>query len=184
MTILAFEIEGDVLRRVIFTAIAAVILIVSITSCTEKAPKIPELVTGFSGNANVEMGETKLQCSVSHTERGISSITVSEPEGLKGLSFKNLGGTYAISYNDLICETENSFLPDSSFAKVITNVLDKASEENGASYQKSEEDNAVFSGTSKSGDFMIYADSETGMIKKIEVPKINITAQFSDTKKL
>lgn len=182
--ILVSKNEGDVLRRVIFTAIAAVILIVSITSCTEKAPKIPELVTGFSGNANVEMGETELQCSISHTEKGISSITISSPEGLKGLSFKNLGGTYAISYNELICETENSFLSDSSFAQAINNVLDKVSEENGAKYQKSEEDNAVFVGESKSGNFTLYANSDTGIIEKIELPEINVTARFSNTKKL
>lgn len=184
MTILASENEGDVLRRLIFTAIAAFILIISITSCTEKAPKIPELVTGFSGDASVEMGETKLQCSISHTEKGISSITISSPEGLKGLSFKNFGGTYAISYNELICETENSFLSDSSFAQAINNVLDKASEENGATYQRSEEESAVFVGTSKSGDFTLYANSDTGLIEKIEIPEINVAAKLTDVRKL
>lgn len=170
--------------KVVFTAVIAIVLIISISSCTERAPKIPELVTGFSGNADVELGETKLKCSVSHTEKGVSSITVSSPESLKGLSFKNLGGTYAISYNELICETENSFLPDSCFAQAITNVLDKASEENGAVYQKSEEDNAIFTGKSKSGAFTIYADSKTGIITKIEIPEINVVAKLTDTQKL
>ena len=170
------------LFKVAFTAVAAIVLIFSISSCTEKAPKIPELVTGFSGNADVELGETKLKCNISHTEKGVSSITVSSPESLKGLSFKNLGGTYSISYNELICETENSFLPDSCFAQAITNVLDKASEEDGAIYQKSEDNNAIFTGASKSGDFTIYADSKTGIIKKIEIPEINFTANLTDTK--
>lgn len=172
------------MRRIIFTAVAAVILIFSIASCTSKAPKIPDLVTGFSGNVDVEMGETKIKCSISHTEKGISSVTVSSPEGLKGLSFKNLGGTYAISYNELICETKTSFLPDSSFAQAITNVLDKASEENGAVYQKTEEENAVFTGTSASGEFTIYADSETGFIEKLEIPEVNIAAKFDNIKKV
>lgn len=172
------------MRRIIFTAVAAVILIFSIASCTSKAPKIPDLVTGFSGNVDVEMGETKIKCSISHTEKGISSVTVSSPEGLKGLSFKNLGGTYAISYNELICETKTSFLPDSSFAQAITNVLDKASEENGAVYQKTEEENAVFTGTSVSGEFTIYADSETGFIEKLEIPEVNIVAKFDNIKKV
>lgn len=165
-------------QRVIFTAAAAVILIISVTSCTEKAPKIPELVTGFSANADIELGENKLKCSVSHTEKGISSITVSSPENLKGLSFKNFGGKYSISYNELSCETDTLFLPDSSFAQAITNVLDKVSEENGAVYQRSEQDKAIFTGTSDSGDFTLYADSKTGAIKKIEIPEINVTAVF------
>lgn len=166
-------------QRVIFTAITAIILIVSITSCTEKAPKIPELITGFSGDADIELGETKIKCNISHTEKGISSITISSPENLKGLSFKNLGGKYSISYNELSCETESSFLPDSSFAQAITNVLDKASEENGATYQRSEDDKAIFIGTSESGDFTLYADSKTGTIKKIEIPEINMLANFN-----
>lgn len=168
--------------KVMFTAVAAIVLILSISSCTEKVPKIPEIVTGFSGNANIELGETKFKCSVSHTEKGVSSITLSSPENLKGMSFKNFGGKYAISYNELICETEESFLPSSCFAQAITNVLDKASEENGAVYQKSEKDNAIFTGTSKSGNFTIYAESKTGIIRKIEIPEINVIANLTDTK--
>lgn len=172
------------MRRIIFTAIAAVILIFSIASCASKAPEIPELVTEFSGDADVEMGDTKLKCNVVHTEKGIASVTISSPEGLKGLSFKNLGGTYAISYNELICETKTSFLPNSSFAQAIVNVLDKVAEENGAVYQTTEEDNAVFSGTSKSGDFKLYADSKTGIIKKIDLPEVNIAAKFNNVENL
>lgn len=172
------------MRRIIFTAVAAVILIFSIASCTSKAPKIPELVTGFSGDADIEMGDTKIKCSVSHSEKGISTVTVSSPEGLKGLSFKNLGGTYAISYNELICETKTSFLPDSAFAQAITNALDKASEENGVTYQKSEDKIAIFTGTSKSGNFTIYVDNETGIIKKIELPETNVTAKFENVKEI
>ncbi len=168
--------------KITFTIVVAIVLIFSISSCTEKVPKIPELVTGFSGNADVELGETKLKCNISHTEKGVSSIIISSPENLKGMSFKNLGGTYAISYNELICETEKSYLPSSCFAQAITNVLDKASEENGAIYQKSEDNNAIFIGTSKSGNFTIYADSKTGIIKKIEIPEINFTANLTDTK--
>lgn len=168
----------------LFTAVAAVILIFSIASCTSKAPKIPELVTGFLGNVDVEMGDTKIKCSISHTEKGVSSVTVSSPEGLKGLSFKNLGGSYAISYNELICETKTSFLPDSSFAQAITNVLDKASEENGAVYQNTEDSYAVFTGTSDSGEFTIYADSDTGYIDRIELSEVNISAKFSGVKKI
>lgn len=170
--------------KVMFTAVAAMVLIFSISSCTEKVPKIPEIVTGFSGNADIELGETKLKCSISHTEKGVSSITLLSPENLKGMSFKNLGGKYAISYNELTCETEKSFLPNSSFAQAITNVLNKASEENGAVYQKSEENNAIFTGTSKSGDFTIYAENKTGIIRKIEIPEINIIVGFTDIKLL
>ncbi len=172
------------MRRIIFMSIAAVILIFSIASCNSKAPEIPELVTGFSGDVNVEMGDTKIKCSLSHTEKGVSSVTVSDPEGLKGLSFKRLGGTYAISYNELICETKTSFLPDSSFAQAITNALDTASEENGAVYQKSEDDCAVFTGTSDSGEFTIYADIDTGYIERIDMSEVNISAKFSNVKKL
>lgn len=168
--------------KITFTIAVAIVLIFSISSCTEKVPKIPELVTGFSGNADVELGEIKLKCNISHTEKGVSSIIISSPENLKGMSFKNLGGTYAISYNELICKTEKSYLPSSCFAQAITNVLDKASEENGAIYQKSEDNNAIFTGASKSGNFTIYADSKTGIIKKIEIPEINFTANLTDTK--
>ena len=65
---------------------------------------------------------------------------------------------------------------------VEVNGLDKASEENGAIYQKSEDNNAIFTGASKSGNFTIYADSKTGIIKKIEIPEINFTANLTDIK--
>lgn len=58
--------------KITFTVAVAIVLIFSISSCTEKVPKIPELVTGFSGNADVELGETKLKCNISHTEKGVS----------------------------------------------------------------------------------------------------------------
>lgn len=49
--------------KITFTVVVAIVLIFSISSCTEKVPKIPELVTGFSGNADVELGETKIKCN-------------------------------------------------------------------------------------------------------------------------
>ena len=60
--------------------------------------------------------------------------------------------------------------------------LIKPLKKTGAIYQKSEDNNAIFTGASKSGDFTIYADSKTGIIKKIEIPEINFTANLTDTK--
>lgn len=165
----------------VITASAAVMLIAAVSACAEETPKIPEPVTALSGEAaEAELGETKLGCSITRTEGGISSITISSPEGLKGLSFKSSGGSYAISYNGLSCETENSLLPSSCFAQAISNVLDKASEENGAVYQKTEDNSAVFSGTSESGAFTLCADSRTGKIQKIEIPEKSITVTFTE----
>lgn len=172
------------MRRVIFVAVSALVLIFCISSCTEKAPSVPEIVAGFKANAQVDMGEVSLGCSVSHTSGGVSSVTIQKPEGLKGLSFRWLGGTYAISYNELLCETQSSYLPSNSFAEAIVNALNTASKEGGVTYTKSEDGCAVFSGSCSSGDFLLYADEKSGYITKIDFPEINTTVTFTNTEKI
>ena len=66
--------------KITFTVAVAIVLIFSISSCTEKVPKIPELVTGFSGNADVELGETKLKCNISHTEKVCPRLLYQAPK--------------------------------------------------------------------------------------------------------
>lgn len=168
-------------RSILLLAVIALITLL-FAACTQAGgdPALP--VTDFSAGAQVNTSGTLLTCDVSHTKEGVSSVTVTKPDGLKGLSFKWLGNSYSIEYNQLFCQTTSDYLPQQSFARAIVNVLDACAKPDQLTLTENKNGSGVYSGTCDSGDFTVTCDSKTGIIQKVEIKNLLLTVNFENQK--
>lgn len=143
-----------------------------------------ETVTKFSSEIEIAMGESKISCKLQRKAAGDVSLTVDEPVQLSGMGFEWKNNRYAISYNGLRTETENPFLPSSSFASAVVAVLDAA--ENGDALKSGEEKDGLVSyqGESSCGAYQYLVNSETGYIEQILLDNLGIKAVLSNHQKI
>lgn len=170
------------MRRSILILITVALITLLFAACTQAGgdPALP--VTDFSAGAQVDTSGTLLSCDVSHTKEGVSSVTVTKPDGLKGLSFKWLGGSYSIEYNQLFCQTTSDYLPQQSFARAIVNVLGACAEPDKLTLAENKNGLCVYKGICDSGDFSVTCDSKTGIIQKVEIESLSLLVNFENQK--
>lgn len=148
-------------------SVIAVMLIAVLMFCScSQNEKIPNVITKINNNAIIEYGNNKYECHISRLTDGVVSITVNSPENISGLTFKFVDGKYSLSYNELLCKTDNVLLPRFSFPLIIINILSVADKQENLLYQSSEDNIVTFSGNSSYGKFNLVTDNN-GKITKI-----------------
>lgn len=170
------------MRRSFILILAVAAIAVLFAACSQGAAQPAKPVTDFSASAQVDTAGTELSCEVSHTKEGVSSVTVTKPEGLKGLCFKWLGGAYSIEYNKLFCQTTSDYLPQQSFARAIVNVLNACSSPEDLSLAENKNNLCVYTGTCGSGNFKVTCDNKTGLIQIVEIDDLSLKVEFVNHK--
>ena len=170
------------MRRSIILILAIAAITVLFAACSQATAQPAKPVTDFSAAAQVDTAGTQLSCEVSHTKEGVSSVTVTKPDGLKGLCFKWLGGAYSIEYNKLYCQTTSDYLPQQSFARAIVNVLNVCASPEELSLAENENNLCVYTGSCDSGNFKVTCDSKTGLIQTVEIDGLSLKVEFANHK--
>ncbi len=151
----------------------------SCASCSESDPlTADELQMAFTANAVISQDDTAITCRVTRTQEGLATVAVLSPQLLAGLAFEWQGDGYAITYSGLVCETQQPFLPSSCFASALIGALDQAANPENLTLQSENGGSTIFTGTCPSGDFTLEADSATGVVQKINIASLNLTAEL------
>lgn len=170
------------MRRSFFLILAIAFITILLAACSQGAAQPAKPITDFAAAAQVDTAGTELSCEVSHTKEGVSSVTVTKPDGLKGLCFKWLGGAYSIEYNKLFCQTTSDYLPQQSFARAIVNVLNSCASPDELSLTENKDNLCVYKGSCDSGDFKVTCDNKTGLIQIIEIENLSLKVEFENHK--
>lgn len=168
------------MRRFVLTAMLFVLVLFS--SCSGMSERIPELKTSFSADVEVTMGEQKIACELSRLPQGAATVRLTSPQTVQGVTYKWLDGKYSISYGDLMCKTDSVFLPENSFVCSLTDILVQTDKQESLSYVGIQDDMAMFKGVCDSGEFTVCADTQSGLIQKINLPALSMEAVFSECK--
>lgn len=157
---------------------------ITLASCHKPPSAITaeQVVASFSAQAQVTQQGSVIGCSVTRTPEGLAAVTVTSPEQLKGMCFEWNVENSGISYQGLSCRTEQPFLPKTSFAAVIVNVLKAVSVPENLTDQGERDGMACFSGQSDSGPFIILVDCSNGYIQEILLEELDFRAVFSEQK--
>ena len=154
---------------------------VPLASC-HKAPSAitaEQVVASFSAQAQVTQQESVIGCNVARTPEGLAAVTITAPEQLSGMCFEWSGENSGFSYQGLSCRTEQPFLPKTSFAAIIVNVLQAASVPENLTDQGPRDGMSCFTGQSESGPFTILVNSSNGYIQEILLEELDFRAVFS-----
>lgn len=157
------------------------IAVLNFCSCSASV-KIPDVVTNINNSAVVEYGSTKYECHITRLTDDVVSISINSPESLSGLTFRRADGKYSVSYDELLCKTDNVFLPEVAFPTVIIDILSVADKQENLLYKSSENDFVTFSGNTETGTFNLVTDND-GNISEITQESSNLKVTFEKTVK-
>lgn len=147
--------------------LCSTVILLLLCGC-EQTQKIPEVIFYINNSScEIEYGNTNYQCQITYLTDGIDIITIEKPENLKGLTFRHADGKYTLSYNTLLCRSNDILLPEYSFPSRIIKILSELSKDRSIlSFDRQENQSYYFNGNSRYGKYHIITDSE-GNIQKI-----------------
>jgi hypothetical protein len=136
-----------------------------------------DFATQFEGDVQVEANDKKYEFKIFHTPEGMSTITFSKPDDIKGLTFSWESGKYTVSMKNLSGEFNTEPLADDSFIACIIKVLNSLNDKENLQRISEEEGEKTFKGECENTDFEITVNKK-GEIIRILVPEPKIVANF------
>lgn len=158
------------------------LMAICLVSCKSSNIALHQVVTNFSADVTVTMNESEICCTLTRAAEGVGTIAVTKPEALSSMCFLWQGNSYGLSYQGLQCTTEHPFLPNSSFAAALMNVLNASSQYESLKLVSQENGKAVFSGECDSGQFKIAVNISSGFIEEVTIDDLKLKATFTNQK--
>lgn len=135
-----------------------------LTGCGEKTPEKSDLHIDSSFYGNI--GDLSVEGVLIYSETQQMYLDFSTPDELYGLSF-SFGERFTVGYRGLNAEAPYSYLPETSFAQSVKDVLDDVLLTQ-PSLQSCGDGFFKASGITAGTGYKIYTDS-TGKIREIEI---------------
>lgn len=170
------------MRRVIIVIGVLAIVLISVVACNGNGADVKTPVIAFSAVATVTENECKYVCQVNSTSNEVASVVILKPETLNGITYKWLGDSYCIEYKDLYCESNVEYLPKTSFASVLIDVLKQSENAKNLEFLEIQSEEVLYKGTTKVGDFKLKCNKNSGLINTITVERIGLKVEFSKQK--
>lgn len=145
------------------------------SGCSLKAPE--NIQMHIDSPFTATMGDMKLEGLLIYADGGEMYLDISTPDELYGLSF-SFKDNFTVSYRGLNAVTESDYLPPSSFAQSIKNILDNAMSQKPV-LEPYEDSLFVATAKSDSGCYKIYTDQK-GVIKEIEIVGCDIKLKLNE----
>lgn len=167
---------------VVFSFAAALCILIS---CSSRVGVIQaeDIVSSFKAKMIVTQNDSVIECSVCRNNEESAQITIDKPDQIKGLKFKWSGNDNGIIFGDFQLKTETAFLPDSSFAQAIMNVLKVSSKPENLTSEANLERKNEFSGMCDSGKFKLIVNDQ-GLIETIYIEDMKLEANFTEVEKM
>lgn len=165
-------------RRVVLTALAAVVTVLSV-GCAVRQENAPPAVSGFSCDVEGTYQQMRVAGRLSRASAGTLRLEFTEPESLKGLSAVWDGETVSLKLFGISFEVPSGTLPESALGNELVAVFDAALRGEGEA--RVEEDITVYEGSCANGNrYTLTCDNYTGAPLSLSVPQLPLEVAFSD----
>lgn len=162
---------------VFFLALPAVLLMCSACSGKINQPEKPA-TTGFECDVDMTYQDMQLGGHLTRESAGALKLDFTSPASLDGISMLWDGETITMKAGALSFGVDPDAVPESALGRCLLDALDTGyrGEENG----EITDEGLAISGQSVNGQFEILADPATGHLLSMKIPKLNVTAHFSN----
>ncbi len=147
------------------------------SGCTQGVTE-KSIVTDFTASFTSQYRGLELKGKIGTARQGVTNITISSPETLKGLSVCYRDSEMEISQENLICSADEAYIPDNSFPSVVKEILCAVARGN-AKISSKNENGSTYSLRTGYGGCVLSVDSE-GRITQIKCNDIQFEINFSD----
>ena len=138
------------------------------------------IVTDFTASFSSQYRGLELKGKIGTARQGITNITITSPETLKGLSVCYKNSEMEISQENLICSADEAYIPNNSFPSVVKEILSSVAKGNAKISSKSE-NSSTYSLKTAYGGCALSVDNK-GLMTQIKCSNIDFEITFSDIK--
>ena len=138
------------------------------------------IVTDFTASFSSQYRGLELKGKIGTARQGITNITITSPETLKGLSVCYKNSEMEISQENLICSADEAYIPNNSFPSVVKEILSSVAKGNAKISSKSET-SSTYSLKTAYGGCALSVDNK-GLMTQIKCSNIDFEITFSDIK--
>ena len=138
------------------------------------------IVTDFTASFSSQYRGLELKGKIGTARQGITNITITSPETLKGLSVCYKNSEMEISQENLICSADEAYIPNNSFPSVVKEILSSVAKGNAKISSKSE-NSSTYSLKTAYGGCALSVDNK-GLLTQIKCSNIDFEITFSDIK--
>ncbi len=164
------------MRRISVSLLAISFFIFILFGCNIAQRKAP--VTLFEADAVLHSENMTLEGKVVSATGGNITLSVLSPKDVRGLMYSLSNSNLHISYGDLKCTTNTDYLPAFSPIDVLFSTLSSV-QSNSFEYKATKEYTDIYKATCSRGSFLMYVDSVTGRITRIEPSYTDCYITFS-----
>ncbi len=148
-----------------------------LTGCSQGTTE-KSIVTDFTASFSSQYRGLSLSGNIGTTRQGVTNITITSPDTLKGLSVCYKNNEMEISQENLICSADEAYIPKKSFPSVVKEILKGVANGN-AKISSKNESGSTYSLKTAYGGCALSVDNE-GWITQIKCIDIDFEIKFSD----
>ncbi len=167
-------------------------VILSFSACTKENKKLTENDEGlkqisqkydkeYQTTANIEYNGTKIKVNMEKTEEGSTKVSFVEPAMLKDMTFEVSEDNIEVGYLGMHFNIDPDNLSSSIIVSTIVSTFNTIALGSGITAQVDGSSLNV-SGTTNNANFLLVLDKNSGNALKLEIPSMNLSAEFENFK--
>lgn len=164
----------------IFALTGMILPVIFLCACSNFSSNIAKKQPNLNFSSSITItSESQVIEGRINRDNNNTTVEVTSPETMKGISFSRTeDDKYLINYNNLSFETTGSIIPSESVIYTVIDVLDISSDSENIKVISDENNVTVYLGKCNSGEFKLSINSDNGIVQKIEVPDLGLSAVF------
>ncbi|MBE6825102.1 MAG: hypothetical protein E7513_07140 [Ruminococcaceae bacterium] len=153
------------MRKISVSLLAISFFVFSLFGCDIGQRKAP--VVFFESDAVLHSENLTIESKVISAQGKNITLSILSPKDVKGLTYSLSNSNLHINFGNLKCTTSTDYLPSFSAVDVLFDTL-SAMQSSSFDYKATKEYTDIYKGTCEGGSFLMYVDSVTGNITRIE----------------
>ncbi len=168
----------------VWSALIALLFVLALFGCKGKESSTPPaIVPSFESDVKISFNDMEITCHLTQKDFNDAEIEIYTPEELKGMVITRTQDECTLSYKDMNYKLDLTKFPKASFAQIMTESYAQLVNSENVKIKK-EEKYWIYEGKINSGAFIIKQNDDTGFVERIEVPQVNMIAEFSNIKSI
>jgi len=164
----------------LFAFFMCLVMIISFNGCAKKTEPV-NMNRLYSVEADADFNGFSANIGLNRLGNGVWDITFSKPDNLNGLAVSYENDKANVSYKGLSFSVAREDIPAEALVVALTKILDNAAIGKDISYTKKDGETTA-KGKIDNIDYSLTFDKKTGCVLKLELPKMDLSVNFSDYK--
>ena len=133
--------------------------------------------TEINSDATIDYGGKKYEAKITNAPEGVTTITLTAPENLAGVTFSRNGDKYEVTRKNLVGSFTNEPFANGRFPSNFVKILMSVGDTNNVKVKESKEGETVYEGKIDGEDFSLTTDT-SGRILMVEMPAQELSVKI------